>query len=36
MYEGRIVGTVPRAEASIQRIGLMMAGVSGNSAGEAA
>jgi simple sugar transport system ATP-binding protein len=36
MYEGRIVGTVPRAEASIQRIGLMMAGVSSNSAGEAA
>jgi simple sugar transport system ATP-binding protein len=26
MYEGRIVATVPRAEATVQRIGLMMAG----------
>ncbi len=36
MYEGRIVGTVPRAEASIPRIGLMMAGVAEDSAGAAA
>src|SRR3546814_27787 len=36
MYEGRIVGTVLRAEASIQRIGLMMAGVAEDSAGAAA
>ncbi len=26
MYEGRIVGTLPRAEATVHRIGLMMAG----------
>jgi general nucleoside transport system ATP-binding protein len=29
MFEGRIVGVVPRAEADVQQIGLMMAGSSG-------
>jgi simple sugar transport system ATP-binding protein len=32
MYEGRIVGTLPREGASIERIGLMMAGVTGAAA----
>ena len=36
MYEGRIVGVVPRAEASVQRIGLMMAGVADATSGAAA
>ena len=32
MYEGRIVGTVRRDEASAERIGLMMAGITGAAA----
>jgi simple sugar transport system ATP-binding protein len=28
MYEGRLVGVLPRAEADVQHVGLMMAGSS--------
>jgi ABC-type uncharacterized transport system ATPase subunit len=29
MYEGRIVGTLERSEATIERLGLLMSGVRG-------